>query len=88
LYGTNRGHDSVAAYRLGEDGRLTLIEIKPSLGQGPQNLAIVDGGNLLICANMAGGNVALFQINPETGRLTSTGAPITVPGASCIQLLP
>src|SRR5262245_43584867 len=32
LYGTNRGHDSIAAYKIGDDGRLTLIEIEPSLG--------------------------------------------------------
>src|SRR5262245_19532182 len=40
LYGTNRGHDSLAAYRIGEDGRLSLVAIEPSLGKGPQNLAI------------------------------------------------
>src|SRR5262249_56434428 len=39
LYGTNRGHDSIAAYKVGEDGRLALIAITPSLGKGPQNLA-------------------------------------------------
>lgn len=87
LYGTNRGHDSIAAYRLAEDGRLTLIGIQPSLGAGPQNLAIVADGKLLLCANMPGNNVAVFRINPETGALTSTGTPVAVPGPSCIQLL-
>src|SRR5205814_987111 len=69
LYGTNRGHDSIAAYRLAGDGRLTLIGIYPSLGKGPQNLAIVDGGRLLLCANMPGNNVAVFRIDPGSGAL-------------------
>ena len=88
LYGTNRGHDSIAAYRIAEDGRLTLIGIEPSLGQGPQNLAITSGGELLLCANLPGKNLAVFRIDPETGALKSVGAPVSILSPSCIMLLP
>jgi 6-phosphogluconolactonase len=88
LYGTNRGHDSIAAYRIGEDGELTLIAIEPSHGKGPQNLAIPPGGELLLCANMPGGNVAVFRIDSETGRLALHGSPVEMPSPSCIMLLP
>jgi 6-phosphogluconolactonase len=88
LYGTNRGHDSLACYRIGEEGELTLIEIIPSLGGGPQNLAITPGGELLLCANLPSSNVALFRIHPETGRLTPAGTPVEVKNPSCIRLLP
>lgn len=88
LYGTNRGHDSVAAYRLGEDGRLTLLSLEPSLGKGPQNLLITPDGKWLLCANMPGNNVAVFRINAETGALKSAGEPIEVHSPSCIRLLP
>lgn len=87
LYGTNRGHDSLAAYRIGEDGRLTLIEIVPSLGKGPQNLAITPDGTLLLCANMAGSNLSLFRIG-ETGKISSAGDPIEITSPSCIRILP
>ncbi len=87
LYGTNRGHDSIAAYRIGDDGRLTLAGIEPSLGKGPQNLAISPRGELLLCANMPGGNVAVFRIDPQTGGLTSVGPPVSMPSPSCIRLL-
>jgi 6-phosphogluconolactonase len=86
LYGTNRGHDSVAAYRIGDDGQLSLIGIEPSLGKGPQNLAITPGGELLLCANMAGSNIALFRIDKTTGGLTSAGEPIVAPSPSCIKI--
>ncbi len=88
LYGTNRGHDSIAAYRIGAGGRLTLIAIEPSLGKGPQNLAITPGGKLLLCANMPGDNVAVFRIDAESGKLESTGEPTSMPMPSCIMLLP
>ncbi len=88
LYGTNRGHDSIAAYAIGDDGRLTLIRIEPSLGNGPQNLAITPDGQLLLCANMPGDNVAVFRIDPQTGVLQSAGEPISMPKPSCIMLLP
>jgi len=88
LYGTNRGHDSVAVFEIGDDGRLTLIGIEPSLGKGPQNLAITPGGELLLCANMPDDNVVVFRIDPKTGGLKSVGEPISMPKPTCIMLLP
>jgi 6-phosphogluconolactonase len=88
LYGTNRGHDSIAAFKVGEDGRLSLIAIEPSLGKGPQNLAITPDGEWLLCANMPGDNLAVFRIDAETGRLTSAGEPLKQPSPSCIVLVP
>jgi 6-phosphogluconolactonase len=87
LYGTNRGHDSLAAYSIGDDGKLTLIGIEPSLGKGPQNLAITPNGELLLCANMPGNNVAVFRIDQTTGNLKSVGEPTAMPMPSCIMLL-
>lgn len=87
LYGTNRGHDSIAAYRIGAAGRLKLLAIEPSLGKGPQNLAITPDGKLLLCANMPGNNVAVFRIDSKTGALTSAGPPVSMPGPSCIKVL-
>ena len=87
LYGTNRGHDSIACYRIGDDGQLTLIKIEPSLGKGPQNLLITPDGQWVICANMPGNNVVVFKIDSQSGELMATGDPVTVPMASCIRWL-
>jgi 6-phosphogluconolactonase len=88
LYGTNRGHDSIAAYRIGDDGKLSLIAIEPSLGKGPQNLLITPDGRWLLCANMAGNNIVVFEINAKTGKLKPTGEPVKQTSASCIMFLP
>lgn len=87
LFGTNRGHDSIAAYRIGADGGLTLLGIEPSLGKGPQNLAITPDGALLLCANLPSDNVAVFRIDQQTGGLTAIGAPVSTPSPSCIKVM-
>lgn len=87
LYGTNRGHDSIAAFRAGPDGLLTLVEIVPSRGRGPQNLAITPDGSLLLCANMPGDNLAVFRIDRESGKLAPVGEPATVKMPSCIAIV-
>ena len=51
------------------------------------SLAIAAGGRLLLCANLPGDNVAVFRIDPETGRLTSVGQPVAVTKPSCIMVL-
>lgn len=86
LYGTNRGHDSIAAYKIDDKGQLELLEIKPSLGKGPQNLAITSDGRYLLCANMPGNNVIVFEINKETGKLKAVGDPVSIPSPSCIMI--
>jgi 6-phosphogluconolactonase len=87
LYGTNRGHDSIAVYRIGDDGGLTLCGIEPSQGAGPQNMAITPGGELLLCANMAGDNVVVFRIDPQTGDLSRAARPVSMPKPSCVMIL-
>lgn len=88
LYGTNRGHDSIAIFRIGADGLLALVEIIPSRGRGPQNLALTPDGALLLCANMPGDNLAVFRIDRDTGRLAAVGEPVPVKSPSCIALVP
>lgn len=86
LYGTNRGHDSLAAYAIAADGRLTLVEIVTSRGRGPQSIAITPDGALLLCANMPGDSLAVFRIDRATGRLTPVGEPVPVTAPSSIAI--
>lgn len=88
LYGTNRGHDSLAVYVVGDDGLLTLVEIVPSRGKGPQNIAITPCGTLLLCANMPGDSLSVFRIDGKTGRLTPVGEPVPIAKPSSIAIVP
>jgi len=88
LYGTNRGHDSIAIFRISDDGLLETVDIVPSLGKGPQNLVITPDGSLLLCANMSGNNLAVFRIEAASGRLAPVGEPIAIPSPACIAIVP
>jgi 6-phosphogluconolactonase len=86
LYATNRGHDSIAGYRIADDGQLTRMGIVPSLGAGPQNLAITSDGRWLLCANMPANQVVVFRIHAESGELAATGETVSIPGPSCMLM--
>ena len=88
VYATNRGHDSIAAYKVGDDGKLSLVAIEPSLGKGPQNLLATPDNRWLLCANMPGGNVVVFSIDAQTGRLTPHGEPVRQTSPSSMVWVP
>lgn len=88
LYASNRGHDTIAIFRLDAVGELERIDIVPSRGKGPQNLAITSDGMWLLCANMASNNLVVFRIDADTGRLTATGTPTGIESPSCVVIVP
>jgi 6-phosphogluconolactonase len=88
LYGTNRGHDSLAVFSIAADGRLALVEVVPSRGKGPQHIAITPDGSLLVCANMPGDSLTVFRIDRTTGRLAAVGEPVAVKSPSSIVIVP
>lgn len=79
LYVSNRGHDTIACYRVDPaQGTLTLVENVPSLGQTPRNITIDPTNHYLFAANQAGDNVVLFRIDQSTGHLTPTDVQVPV----------
>lgn len=87
LFGTNRGHDSIAIFQVGDGGKLSRSDTVPSLGKGPQNLLITPDGRWLICANMPGDRIVVFHIDPQTGALSPRGEPLVVPRPSCLRMI-
>lgn len=85
VYGSNRGHDSLAVYaRDTASGRLTLVEIVPTGGKHPRNFNLSPDGRWLVCANRDSDNVTVFARDAATGRLTRTGQTLAVPQAVCV----
>jgi 6-phosphogluconolactonase (cycloisomerase 2 family) len=71
VYGSNRGHDTIAVFSLDEDtGRLTPVQHEPTQGSTPRNFNIDPGGRWLLAANQRSHSVVVFRIDQETGRLT------------------
>jgi 6-phosphogluconolactonase len=78
LYGSNRGHDSIVIYRLGEDGRMTLVGHESRNIKRPRNFTIDPTGTLMLVANQDAANVSIFRIDQNTGTLAPAGAPTPV----------
>jgi 6-phosphogluconolactonase len=84
LYGSNRGHDSIAIFAIGNDGKLTTVGNEPTQGKTPRNFAIDPSGNFLFAANQNSDTIVVFRIDKSTGKLTATGTKIEVPAPVCI----
>jgi 6-phosphogluconolactonase len=80
VYGSNRGHDSIAVFTVGADGALTLLEYEPTRGQIPRNFALDPSGRWLIAANQRSNTLAVFSVDQKTGALTPVG-PLTNVGS-------
>ena len=69
LYASNRGHESIAAYKVDpKTGELSIIGYYPT-EVNPRSFAIDPTGNYLFCAGETSNNLASYKINQETGAL-------------------
>lgn len=84
LYGSNRGHDSIAVYEILADGSLSLLEIVPTNGKNPRDFNLSPDQNHLIAVHQDSDNATVFSRNQETGRLTELSHDFTVPEGVCV----
>lgn len=87
LYVANRGHNSVTAFRVEEDGTLTFLETEPSGGNCPRGLVLDASGRFLVVPNRVSA-ILLMKIEPD-GTLSPTEyrfqLPGEVPGAAILK---
>jgi 6-phosphogluconolactonase len=88
LYGSNRGHDSIAVYRIDTaKGTLTFVEHEKAGIKTPRNFNIDPTGKFCLVANQGGNSVVVFKIDQKTGALEPTGNKISVGKPVCIRFL-
>jgi 6-phosphogluconolactonase len=86
LYCSNRGHDSIAAFKIDpRNGKLTFIDHESTGGKTPRNFAIDPTGAFLLVANQNSDNIVTFRRDRETGRLNATGHVADVPSPVCLK---
>jgi 6-phosphogluconolactonase len=97
LYESNRrfrgpnlwGPDTIAVFAIDpEKGTLTEVEQVPPGGTMPRNFAIDPTGSYLFSANELSGNVLLFRVDGNTGRLTPTRTDLKIDVPVCIVFVP
>lgn len=89
LYGSNRGHHSIAIFSIDlATGKLTAVGHQ---GQGiktPRNFGIDPTGNYLLACNQDSDSVIVFRIDQTTGKLEPTGSTVSVGTPVCVKFLP
>jgi 6-phosphogluconolactonase (cycloisomerase 2 family) len=85
VYGSNRGHDSIAVFAVdGSSGKLSPVGWQSSGGSKPRFFALDPSGTFLYAANQDSDNIVTFRVNAETGLLDPTGqvihtgSPVTI----------
>lgn len=86
VYSSNRGHNSIAIFRIDEtNGRMALVEITSTQGATPRGFNFEPSGRFLFAGNQNTGNIVTFAVDAATGKMTPTGAKAEVPRPVCIQ---
>jgi 6-phosphogluconolactonase len=89
LYGSNRGHDSLAVFAVDRaSGRLNPVEHVSTGGHWPRHFSIHPNGRWLLVANQRSDSVVPFRLDPESGVPAAAGPAITVPSPVCVLPVP
>jgi 6-phosphogluconolactonase len=87
VYAGNRGHNSIAVFRVEETGELSFLEHTPTEGDWPRDFEIDPTGKFVVASNQESSNLVLFARDENTGRLTLLQSDITVPYPVCVKFL-
>lgn len=89
LYGSNRGHDSIAIFAIDAlTGELSPMGHTSTRGKTPRNFALSPNNKFLIAANQDSGTLMVFAVAEDSGQLEFTGHQLELPGPVCIQFAP
>lgn len=85
VYGSNRGHDSIAVFAFDPaTGRLTPRGHTPTGGRNPRNFALSPDGAWLVAANQNTDSLTVFKVDLSTGILTPAPGKASVPMPVCV----
>ncbi len=88
LYGSNRGHDSIAIFRIdSKTGALTAAGHQVEQIKTPRNFAIDPTGAYLLVGNQTSNSISVFRINGATGELARVET-VQTPAPVCLRMIP
>lgn len=85
LYGSNRGHDSIAIFAIDQrSGQLTSVGWESTQGRTPRYFGLDPTGAYLYAANQNSDTVVMFRVDQGSGRLAPAHQIVTVASPSTI----
>ncbi|MFK8161368.1 MAG: lactonase family protein [Lewinella sp.] len=86
LYGSNRGHNSIAGFLVDQNtGLLTVNGHESTRGDAPRNFSLSPNGRFLYAANQNTSTITVFSLNEKSGQLTYTDQEFVTGTPVCIE---
>jgi 6-phosphogluconolactonase len=87
LYGSNRGHNTIAAFTIAKDGKLTRVGNQGHNIKTPRNFNLDPTGKYLLVGSQDGDRIVVFRVDMKTGELEPTGEEAEVPMPVCLRFV-
>jgi len=85
LYASNRGHDSVAVFRIDQSsGLLSFAGADASQGKTPRFFTLTPNGRYMFVLNEDSDSIVAFGVDRESGRLKPTGFSVQSGSPVCM----
>ncbi|MGT2949202.1 lactonase family protein [Streptococcus devriesei] len=84
VYASNRGHDSIAVFKVTDEGNLESLQIIPTSGRQPRDFNLTPDNRHLIVGHQDSDNITIFKRDGQTGRLTELSHDFKVPEVVCV----
>lgn len=87
VYVSNRGHNSVTAFKILGNGELEMVDQQTKSISTPRDFNIDPTGKYLIVANQGSDNLVVYDVDAETGKFTFKHESIAVKLPICVAFL-
>jgi 6-phosphogluconolactonase len=88
VYVSNRGHNSIAVFKVNEDRKLTAVGHITGDIKIPRNFNIDPTGKWMLIASQDGGKVGVWELDQQTGLGKETGNTVAVSRCVCVKFVP
>ncbi|SHM89935.1 lactonase family protein [Gracilibacillus kekensis] len=87
VYAGNRGHNSIAVYRVADDFTVEFIEWTDTEGDWPRDFVLDPSEQFIVASNQESGTLVLFERDPNKGTLTLIQKDVKAPEAVCLKFI-
>ncbi len=86
VYGSNRGHDSIAVFSVDPvSAKLAPVTHVSTQGRTPRNFSLTPDGRWLIAANQDGNSLLVYAVDTATGIPAPTGQKLELSAPVCVR---
>ncbi|MCF2486654.1 lactonase family protein [Dyadobacter sp. CY347] len=87
VYVSNRGHNSISAFKIGANGALEMVDQQTKSIAIPRDFNIDPSGKFMIVANQSTDNLVIYDVDAATGKFTFKQESIGVKAPICVAFL-